>query len=130
MFLRVWMCISVALVACDSPEGSDGLDPRLSVIQEEVFTPSCALSSCHDAEGPEAMMDLSAGASHASLVNVDGSLAPVVRVIPGDPDGSLLVQAIEGTAPDPINQMPVGLVLEDEKIDVIRQWIEDGAAND
>lgn len=123
--------MSLAVMACESPEGSDGLDPRLSVIQDEVFTPSCALSSCHDAGGPEAMMDLSsAAASHANTVDVTGSLAEVVRVIPGDPDGSLLVQAIEGTAPAPINRMPVGLVLEDEKIDVIRQWIEDGAAND
>lgn len=115
---------------CDDSEEPTGADPRLSMIQAEIFTPSCTQASCHDADGPESDLDLTEGASHGSLVGVSGQLSSTVRVVPGDPDNSLLIQALEGTAPDPIRSMPIGLMLEQDQIDIVRQWIEDGAAND
>jgi hypothetical protein len=54
-----------------------------------------------------------------------GSSGPVV--IPGDPDGSLLVQRLEGTVPP---QMPLdGPPLTPSEIGRIRQWILEGAQN-
>jgi len=66
--------------------------------------------------------------SHAMLVNVPSSEVPsILRVDPGNPDDSYLVQKIEGTA-SVGEQMPLGgPVLPDEQIAAIRQWITDGA---
>jgi hypothetical protein len=50
-------------------------------------------------------------------------------VIPGDPDGSFIIQKLEGR-PAPLlgDQMPQGgPYLDQSTIDVIRQWIKDGA---
>ena len=75
-------------------------------------------------------MDLtSADNSFANLVSVssiqDGSL---MRVNPGDPDNSYLVQKLEGTAASGV-QMPFGgTPLSQATIDNIRDWIAAGAA--
>ena len=48
-------------------------------------------------------------------------------VMPGVPDSSYLIQKLEGTAPIG-SQMPLGIpLLEQSQIDLIRQWIADGA---
>jgi hypothetical protein len=74
---------------------------------------------------------LDASTSYALLVNVasteDGS---VLRVEPGDPDNSYLIQKLEGTA-SVGGQMPLGgTPLSQGTIDIIRQWITDGAIDD
>jgi hypothetical protein len=51
----------------------------------------------------------------------------ILRVVPGNPDDSYLVQKIEGTASVGA-QMPLGgPELSDDEIAAIRQWITDGA---
>ena len=66
--------------------------------------------------------------AHAMLVNVPSQEVPsLLRVEPGNPDDSYLVQKIEGTA-SVGGQMPLGgPELSDEAIAAIRQWIADGA---
>ena len=49
------------------------------------------------------------------------------RVEPADPDNSYLIQKLEGSASFGA-QMPIGGPLNQETIDVIRQWITDGAS--
>jgi hypothetical protein len=56
--------------------------------------------------------------------------AGAVRVVPGDPDGSYLVQklaAAEGIAGDP---MPPPEGLDAERLALVRAWIAAGAAQD
>jgi hypothetical protein len=49
------------------------------------------------------------------------------RVDPGDPDNSYLVQKVEGTAAVG-GRMPLGgSRIPQEEIDLIRQWISEGA---
>jgi hypothetical protein len=67
--------------------------------------------------------------SFLDLVGVDRSEIPsLLRVDPGNPDNSYLVQKVEG-APNisglqmPLNQPP----LSTDQIDAIRQWILNGA---
>ncbi len=54
--------------------------------------------------------------------------AGVQRVNPGNPDDSYLIQKLEGTAGG--SQMPPNNALPQADIDVIRQWILDGAIDD
>ena len=96
-------------------------------IQTNVLTPSCATAGCHSGGTPAGGMDLTAGAAYANLVNV-GSNNPgcsALRVNPGDPDTSCLIERLEGTVAP---RMPLGgMAIGQPVIDDIRQWIADGA---
>ena len=65
-----------------------------------------------DAEGPECIEN--------------GGL----RVDPGNPDNSLLMNKINGGDVVCGTNMPITGMLEPDQIDRIRTWIADGAAND
>lgn len=106
----------------------------LSQLQTEIFQTGCAVSGCHSGPMSGALptgMDLtSAENSFASLVNVPSVEVPSLnRVTPGDPDNSYLVQKLEGTAAVG-SRMPIGgAALDQATIDMVRQWITDGAMN-
>jgi len=110
----------------------EGVQPTLLSIQDNVFTPVC--SGCHT--GPSgvgvlpAAMDLtSLTMSFMSLVDVTSvEDANFLRVEPGNPDDSYLIQKLEGTASVGSQMPPVGAPLDQATIDVIRQWITDGAS--
>jgi hypothetical protein len=107
------------------------LEPTLQSIQDNLFSVTCSNSGCHSGPAGDTLptgMDLtSANASFASLVGV-ASLqeAALQRVEAGDPDNSYLIQKLEGTGS--MERMPFGgPYLDQASIDVIRQWITDGA---
>jgi len=111
------------------PPPPAGFGPNFSEIQSNLFTPSCATSGCHDA-GAAASLNLTSGASYAMLVGIASSQQPTIqRVAPSSPDDSYLIQKLEGTAASG-QRMPPGNVLSQTVIDVVRQWITDGATND
>ena len=110
------------------PPPPAGFAATFSEIQSNVFTPSCATSGCHDA-GAAASLNLSSGASYAMLVGIASSQQPgIQRVAPGTPNDSYLIQKLEGTAASG-QRMPVGGALSQPVIDVVRQWITDGATD-
>ncbi|MDH3857529.1 MAG: Ig-like domain-containing protein, partial [Gammaproteobacteria bacterium] len=106
----------------------------LQSIQDNVFTPTCASSGCHDGPigpGLPAGQDLSTlASSFASLVGVASVQVPsLLRVNPGNANSSYLVQKLEGTAASG-SQMPLGgNPLSQTTIDTIRDWINAGAAS-
>jgi len=136
-------CIGVslllALAACggggeDAPPPAapppQGLQPTLASIQANVLTPSCAKSGCHDTASVQAGLNLDAGFSWAALFNIPSSQDVMrIRVIPLDPDGSFLVQKLEGTPGIIGARMPADgpPYLQQATVDVIRQWILNGA---
>lgn len=102
------------------------------MIQTQIFDVSCA--GCHTDNGrsPAAGMNLRAGSAFTNLVNVASSGLPsAVRVIPGNANGSYLVQKLEG-APGivglrmPRNGPPY---LTDAQVKMVRDWITAGAPN-
>jgi hypothetical protein len=125
--------ICASLAACGSGDGFVGsggasgpLAPNFDSIQANVFEPLCEF--CHAGANAPAGLRLDAANSYALLVGVASiEQASVMRVAPGDPNNSYLIQKLEGTAA--IGQrMPAGLpALPQADIDVIRQWITDGA---
>src|SRR5262245_2215395 len=100
------------------------LTPQLSSIQEHVFTPIC--TACHSGAAAPLGFRLDADVAYSMLVNAPSVEAPgVLRVQPGNPDASYLIQKLEGRAG---TRMPLnGPPLPAETIAVIRQWIVDGA---
>ena len=77
-------------------------------------------------------LDLSTEGTHASLVGVVSRQKPaVLRVAPGDPANSYLIQKIEAQADIVGTRMPQrGPFLTDGQIAIIKRWIELGAKRD
>jgi len=126
------------LAACTAGNG-EGLDQNgqpipivppvqsdFQEIQDTVFTPIC--TQCHVGANAPQGLRLDAANSYALLVNVASNEVPaLLRVNPGNPNQSYLVQKISGTAAVG-GRMPLGqAALPQDRIDLIRQWITAGA---
>lgn len=111
----------------DSGGGGDTpLTADFVSIQEHVFTPIC--TACHAGAGAPQGLRLDAANSYGLLVGVSSQEQPsLMRVKPGDPSGSYLVQKLEGRAAVGARMPLGGPYLDQATIDVIRQWITDGA---
>jgi mono/diheme cytochrome c family protein len=123
---------ALALAACGAGDGFEtgtgggALEATHASIQASIFTPIC--EQCHSGAGAPVGLRLDAANSFALLVGVPSGEQPsILRVAPGDPDNSYLIQKLEGTA-GVGQRMPLRLPpLPQSDIDVIRQWITDGA---
>jgi hypothetical protein len=96
---------------------------------QPLFTAQCAFVGCHAGAAPQAGQDLSAGNAYESLVNVESTqVAGVQRVLPGDPDASFLLEKVSSDQPRVGSRMPLaGSPLSEDEIDMIREWIRQGA---
>jgi len=103
------------------------LSASFDSIQQHVFTPICA-TECHAGASAPQGLRLDAANSYALLVGVPSTEVPsLLRVKPGDPANSYLVQKLEGHAAVGA-QMPFGgPPLPAATIAFIQQWISDGA---
>jgi hypothetical protein len=118
----------VLLLACAAePE-----PVTFSVVQSDVFTASCAFSSCHGSGGGGAAdLDLSEGMAYAELVDVAAVDAPdEILVIPGDSASSYLVKKSAGDASIIGDPMPAPSGLEAERLQLLKDWIDAGALDD
>jgi hypothetical protein len=124
--------------AARSPDGVAGTAPddgapTWSGIYTHVFT-TCRLASCHG--GGTAQLNMATrDAGYVSLVNqpprAGGQCASFdkQRVVPYEPDNSLLYRKLDQTAPCG-QQMPPGGQLSQSARDRIRAWIMLGAKDD
>jgi hypothetical protein len=120
------------------PADADARPMTLFQSVAAVVIPSCAVAGCHDAVSKTHAMDLSTPEKiHSNWVDVRGfdhcTGLDTPRVIPGDPDGSLVVLKIEGIAVcAQSNRMPLPPrdALTADQIAVIRAWIAAGAPSD
>ena len=110
-----------------SPPGA--LVPTLASIQDNVFTVTCAVSRCHTGAGAPYGLQLDRGFSAGNLIDVPSPRDPnLIRVVPRDPDASFLIQKLQGADGLLGDRMPDGgPYLTTATINVIRQWIQDGA---
>lgn len=110
-----------------APPAPPSLTPDLPSIQANVFTPIC--TQCHIGASAPLGLQLDAAHSYALLVGIPSAEQPsVLRVSPGNPDNSYIVRKLEGAPGISGGQMPLGQTpLPQSTINVIRQWITDGA---
>jgi hypothetical protein len=114
--------------------GESGSLPPLSAdfdsIQANIFTPICSV--CHIGGGAPEGLRLDAADSFNLLVGVPSTEVPsLMRVKPGDPDNSYIIQKLEGHAAVGA-QMPFGCpstqpCLTPATIAFVAQWITNGA---
>ena len=126
---------TLALV-CRPPRPTHG-HPKgttFATIQKKILDASCATPTCHGAAAVSGGLNLAAGASYGNLVGVlaanpSAQAGGVLRVAPGNPDSSFLLQKLLGTiTPAEGVKMPlVGQPLSPAELDLIRRWIAAGA---
>lgn len=101
----------------------------LSDLQASVFGPRC--SGCHAGFGdalPGSMNLTNAASTFAALVGVASEEVPSLqRVEAGDPDGSYLIDKLEGTQSVGQRMPAGGPFLDQATIDQVRAWIASGA---
>jgi hypothetical protein len=96
-------------------------------IQDNIFTPIC--TKCHIGANAPQGLQLDQAHSYALLVGVPSAEVPgVLRVSANDPTDSYLIQKLQGSSGIVGVQMPFGgPYLPQSSIDVIKQWITNGA---
>ena len=105
--LSIFPIVSLFLSACTGGDGSSlpprlppgAFSPNFSEIQANVFVPNCATVGCHLGGSAPQGLRLDDANSYGLLVGVASSQASsILRVSPGDPQNSYLIQKLEGTA--------------------------------
>jgi hypothetical protein len=128
------LLIAAALAACQggNPAAATNVQPSFDDIASKVFT-TCSTLSCHSASAAKGGLQLTKDVAYEQLVNVpadndQAKLKGKIRVIPGDPANSFLVQKLEGPDPREGDPMPQrGQKLPDDVIAAIKTWIQNGA---
>ena len=113
------------------------LEPTFASIQSDIFRTSdntgrSPCLNCHTSTGrtPSGGMNLNPDVAYEQLVNAPSPRkAGAIRVIPGDPDNSYLVQKLEGAPGILGSRMPLNSssFLTAGQIRIIRRWIAIGA---
>ena len=95
---------------------------------QPIFDRSCGGNACHAGVNPAEGLDLGAGVSHGELVGVPaGQCGERLRVSPGDPEASYLVDKLRGVDLCAGTRMPKSGSLPAAEIQIIADWIAQGA---
>jgi hypothetical protein len=135
VFVLFLVTLGVA-AGCSSPDGNledlaSRTEPRLSSIQRNVFDVYCAQPGCHAGFASESLLNLEAGNAYENLVEVPSAQMPDLRrVAPFRADDSYLIRKLEANeiVGEPMPRTDIRL--PQEAIDVIREWIDNGAPSD
>jgi hypothetical protein len=114
-----------------------GDEVSLSEDVQPIFTMNCAVAGCHDSFTASSGQVLEEGRlfdAGTGIVGVASQGAPLLlRVQPFDSQASYLIHKLQGTQGNvggKGDQMPLfGTPLNDKVIQVIRDWIDEGAQN-
>ena len=111
--------------------------PMLSVLQAQIFTPSCSVggSSCHSGLAPTQGFNTSTPATllmtstNVTAVETFNSM-PVIRIVPGNHASSYVWMKVAGTVGiEPVRMPQTAQYLNSCQIDAIAAWIDAGAQN-
>lgn len=133
----VLVFFSIGLTFCSdsivesTPSIDEKVEPKIesatfTSIQTEILNKSCAFSGCHVSGSVNPNLS---GNSYSILVNKKSSTG-MDYIKPNDPNNSYLLQKILGSSVINGSRMPLNSSpLSQEKINVITEWINDGAKN-
>ena len=113
--------IFVSLLAGCGGNKVDDLQPTTESIQRNIFDRACL--NCHGHKNPIHGIDLSEGfAVDTMFYQISFMEAPLNLIEAGDPDNSLLIQKMYGTAVTEAMPMFAPL-LPKEQVDVMAEWV-------
>lgn len=132
--MRGWIGLGLlGWVGCagDADDGTptDGVDaPTFTEVYDTILKPSCAISTCHSV-GSGNGMELDDAGAWAALVDAPSLGAPgEILVVASDPDGSYLIQKMEGATGIAGSPMPPPFGGQDPAdVQALRDWIAAGA---
>ncbi len=108
-----------------------GVTGTFDQIQKQIFSPRCAVPTCHAAAQPPHDLALQPADAYASLVNAPASTSNdgLMRVLQGDPDHSFLVLKLRGALGlGEGERMPRGgPYLDPSTMALVTDWIAAGA---
>ncbi len=125
--IRQWIADGAAEAEAVTPPTSQEFEASLEAVQSNIFDVLCI--SCHAGNSAERGLKLdSVENSYDNLVNQDSDEVSSLKLVaPSDPDNSYLIQKLEGTAYLG-SSMPQGAArISQDRINIVRQWISDGA---
>ncbi len=129
------IALSVSLSACFSEHTTlPSEDVSFAADVQPLLNGSCASSNCHgsNANPSQKPMVLQTGQAYDAIVGVPSEQLPAMpRITPGQPNQSYLIHKLEGTHDGvggagsrmPLGQPPLAQAI----IDLVRQWVTDGA---
>ena len=128
--MLLFAAVVAAFASCSKSGGPTSPPPELkhqfvpdSV--QAVFSENCAYPGCHAGPSPGAGLDLSPAHAYESLIDVPSrSCAPRVRVRPGQPDSSCIVDRLMG---DVVPMMPLAGWIPPASRMIVVHWIAAGA---
>lgn len=136
LLLTAVCSLGLLFVSCgDNSTGTDGgngnggnggtpPEPTFSNVQS-IFNSSCATSGCHDSSTEQNGVNLT---SYGDVMNSVGQQYGENVVQAEDAAGSPLVDKIESSNPEFGQRMPPnGPYLSNDDIDLIKEWINEGA---
>jgi hypothetical protein len=135
-----WMLVfgmGLLAVGCGGGEdGSGGIQSapnpvKLQQVQSAVFTQSCALSDCHRGASAPFGLELTAGQTLGNVVGVASAEKPEFDLVePWNPTDSYVYMKAIGDlriGGDPMPPQGLAPPLTDQQLEMLRQWIEEGA---
>jgi hypothetical protein len=124
------VALSVGLVACiggiDHPDQfGDGTYCPPDVDVPALFRERCGGSICHGSgSDPAGELDLeSPGVAGRMIAVPSEECEGRLRIVPGAPDQSFLIDKLVGPPPGCGQRMPVAVALSDDEVTCIRRWI-------
>lgn len=115
------LCLAAALPALLS---STAAAETFATIYDDIIAPGCV--RCHGTRGNLDMRDRETAYRNLLSADTGPACAGQQRVVPGDPEASLLYQKLAGTPACGAPMPPTG-PLPPELVERVRQWIADGA---
>lgn len=129
------VALSVSLSACFSEHTTlPSENVSFAADVQPLLNGSCASSNCHgsNANPSQKPMVLQTGEAYDAIVGISSAQLPAMpRITPGEPNQSYLIHKLQGThggVGGAGSRMPLGQPpLSQSIIDLVRQWVADGA---
>jgi hypothetical protein len=119
------LVVAAALVSAACGTSDDERPKTLEYITVAILAPSCGNAQCHSSFRRAEGLAFDTVAAARDTINADASL-----VIPGEPADSQLFKVLISPGGDPdvvVPRMPYDQPLPNADIELIEEWIEDGA---
>ena len=118
--VRRWLTVSTTILIWNSGFAD------LGQIQEDIFSPSCATAGCH---AGSVSPDLRAEKTFDAIVNRTATQTNLNLVTPFEPENSYLMKKVDGTDISGSVMPPSGPLSENLR-EILRRWIQSGAAQE
>jgi hypothetical protein len=129
------LLISMAILSVGCSSGSTASSATFTEVYTTILGKSCTNSTCHFS-GVGAALDMSSQPNaYTNLVNVSAAgtacgASGLIRVVPSDPNTSLMYEKVHDASPPCGAQMPFHLTpLSADEQSLIFDWINAGAQN-